>query len=89
MSERLIKNFCRRQKQMTFVVIGALRVNTQVNFLILRPGCLYNYLSLIFQWDSVVLATVRVLAAWLSEETSAIRNEVYQLIPFIVEIRSV
>ena len=74
---------------MTFVVIRALRAITEVNFLILRPDFLYKYLSLIFQWDSVVLATVRVLAAWLSEETSAVRNEVYQLIPFIVEIRSV
>ncbi|KAF4525868.1 hypothetical protein B566_EDAN015971 [Ephemera danica] len=33
-----------------------------------------------------VCAVVRVLAAWLAQETSALRNAVYALLPFLMEI---
>ena len=36
-----------------------------------------------------MLATVRVLGAWLAEETSALREEIYDLIPFLVQVRYV
>ncbi|KAK3610391.1 hypothetical protein CHS0354_008674 [Potamilus streckersoni] len=38
------------------------------------------------KWDSIVFATVRVLAAWIAEETSALREKVYSLIPFLLRI---
>lgn len=33
-----------------------------------------------------VCATVRVLSAWLSQETQAMRNQVYQLLPYMLHI---
>lgn len=33
-----------------------------------------------------VYGTIRVLAAWLAQETSALRTQIYQLLPFILEI---
>lgn len=33
-----------------------------------------------------VYGTIRVLAAWLAQETSALRSQIYQLLPFILEI---
>ncbi|XP_019881916.2 neurochondrin homolog [Aethina tumida] len=33
-----------------------------------------------------VCATIRVLAAWLAQETSAMRLQVYQLLPYILEV---
>jgi len=41
----------------------------------------------VFQWNSILLATVRVLGAWLAEETAALREEIYDLIPFLVQVR--
>ncbi|XP_045191890.2 neurochondrin-like [Mercenaria mercenaria] len=38
------------------------------------------------QWNSIILATVRVLGAWMAEETSALREEIYELIPFLIQI---
>ncbi|XP_048249169.1 neurochondrin-like [Haliotis rufescens] len=34
----------------------------------------------------LVTASVRVLGAWLAEETSALREEIYNLLPFLVQI---
>ena len=39
------------------------------------------------QWNSVVLATIRILAAWMAEETTALKTEVCDLIPFLVQVR--
>ena len=33
-----------------------------------------------------VCATIRILGAWLSEETMAMREEVYEILPFILDI---
>lgn len=33
-----------------------------------------------------IYATIRVLAAWLAQETSALRTQVYQLLPYILEV---
>ncbi|XP_068893326.1 neurochondrin homolog [Tenebrio molitor] len=33
-----------------------------------------------------VYGTIRVLAAWLAQETSALRTQVYQLLPFILQV---
>ncbi|KAJ3648153.1 hypothetical protein Zmor_019976 [Zophobas morio] len=33
-----------------------------------------------------VYGTIRVLAAWLAQETSALRIQIYQLLPFILEV---
>ncbi|XP_018571984.1 neurochondrin homolog [Anoplophora glabripennis] len=33
-----------------------------------------------------VCATIRVLSAWLAQETTAMRTQVYQLLPFILEL---
>ncbi|RZB39036.1 Neurochondrin domain containing protein [Asbolus verrucosus] len=33
-----------------------------------------------------VYGTIRVLAAWLAQETSALRTQIYQLLPFILEV---
>jgi len=41
----------------------------------------------VLQWNSILLATVRVLGAWLAEETAALREEIYDLIPFLVQVR--
>ncbi|WAR13231.1 NCDN-like protein [Mya arenaria] len=38
------------------------------------------------QWNSILLATVRVLGAWMAEETAALREEIYDLIPFLVQL---
>ncbi|KAL5021552.1 hypothetical protein ScPMuIL_000707 [Solemya velum] len=34
----------------------------------------------------VTIATIRVLGIWLAEETTALRNEVYDILPFLVQI---
>ncbi|KAL4234846.1 hypothetical protein ACF0H5_006487 [Mactra antiquata] len=54
-------------------------------------GAVINFLKRVsmdtsVQWNSIILATVRVLGAWLAEETSALREEIYDLIPFLVQI---
>ncbi|XP_052230312.1 neurochondrin-like isoform X9 [Dreissena polymorpha] len=54
-------------------------------------GAVIHYLKRIsvsteVQWNSIMLATVRVLGAWLAEETSALREEIYDLIPFLVQV---
>ncbi|XP_050416414.2 neurochondrin isoform X1 [Patella vulgata] len=36
--------------------------------------------------DPVVTATVRVLGAWLAEETTALKESVYKLLPFLVQL---
>ncbi|XP_078682469.1 neurochondrin-like isoform X2 [Branchiostoma floridae x Branchiostoma belcheri] len=36
----------------------------------------------------LVTASVRVLGAWLAEETSALREEVYRILPFLVKLGS-
>ena len=33
-----------------------------------------------------VCATIRILGAWLSEETQALREDVYEIVPFIFEL---
>ena len=33
-----------------------------------------------------VCATIRILGAWLSEETMAMRDEVYDILPFILSL---
>ena len=35
-----------------------------------------------------VCATIRILGAWLSEETQALRDEVYDILPFILQLGS-
>lgn len=35
-----------------------------------------------------VIATIRVLASWLAQETSAMRAQVYQILPFVLEMAS-
>ncbi|XP_060602253.1 neurochondrin-like [Ruditapes philippinarum] len=54
-------------------------------------GAVINFLKRVsldtdVQWNSIILATVRVLGAWMAEETSALREEIYELIPFLVQI---
>lgn len=36
--------------------------------------------------NPVVIATVRVLGAWLAEETSALRTKTYEILPFLLQI---
>ncbi|KAK3085973.1 hypothetical protein FSP39_011509 [Pinctada imbricata] len=36
--------------------------------------------------EPVVIATVRVLGAWLAEETSALKKEIYQILPYLILI---
>ncbi|KAL3860189.1 hypothetical protein ACJMK2_010347 [Sinanodonta woodiana] len=40
------------------------------------------------EWDSNVFATVRLFAAWLSDENSALQEDVYSLLPFLIRISS-
>lgn len=54
-------------------------------------GAVINFLKHVaadtsIQWNSIILATVRVLGAWLAEETAALRQEIFELIPFLVQI---
>ena len=35
-----------------------------------------------------VCATIRILGAWLSEESQALRDEVYDILPFILQLGS-
>ncbi|XP_072040851.1 neurochondrin-like [Amphiura filiformis] len=36
--------------------------------------------------DPLVRATVRVLSVWLAEETAALRNQVYDVLPFVLSV---
>ena len=36
--------------------------------------------------EPMVIATVRVLGAWLAEETSALRQETYAILPFLLKL---
>ena len=40
------------------------------------------------QMKYFVCATIRILGAWLSEETQALRDEVYDILPFILQLGS-
>ena len=40
----------------------------------------------VLQIKHFVCATIRILGAWLSEETQALRDEVYDIIPFIFQL---
>ena len=40
------------------------------------------------QMKYFVCATIRILGAWLSEESQALRDEVYDILPFILQLGS-
>ena len=37
--------------------------------------------------DGLVIASVRVLGAWIAEETTALKQSVVKLLPFLLKIR--
>lgn len=36
--------------------------------------------------NEVIIATIRLLCAWMAEETSALREEVYDILPFVMSV---
>ena len=48
---------------------------------------LLTFIYLYFQADQpLVVAAVRVLCVWLAEETTALKAQVFQLLPFLVKV---
>ncbi|KAG7164899.1 Neurochondrin-like [Homarus americanus] len=76
-------DFEQKQKQQLYAALkGAFKaVLTFLNGASVDDSFLENSVNHLF-----VCATIRVLGAWLAEETAANKEEVYQTIPFIIKI---